>query len=542
MRFTPEILDEIRSLVPVSRVAGRRVSLVRAGREWKGLSPFQHERTPSFCVNDRKRFYHCFSSGRHGDVFTFLMETEGLTFPEAVEALAAEAGIDLPPGPAEGHVGRSRRRELLDALEAAGTFFRARLADEEGDDARSFLDRRGIDHAARARFGIGYAPAGLNDLRDHLNGLGFDDGTLSDAGLVGTGPAELSEFDRFRDRITLPITDAMGRTIGFGARALSDGRGAKYLNSPDTPVFRKGQVLYNFAAARTSAASLGPLVVVEGYLDVVALDGADRRRTVSTMGTALTREQLALAWRLDDEPILCFDGDAAGLRAAHRAMDVALEALEPGRSVRIARLPEQQDPDALVQAGRIDDFDAALCEAEPLVDALWRRETAGRAGDTPERAAAVEASLRSTLSRIRHSVVRRHYEIEIERRLGGTARFATGDAVLTDPVEASLVAIMEAHPDMRASHRNALRRVGLMTAEGALPVYDPASVPAEDEWASGAGADASLVEALIVEFLRILGRRAVARAEEVLDAAFRPGMPPMPARARPSRWQTKLAG
>lgn len=542
MRFTAEILDEIRSLIPVSRVAGRRVSLVRAGREWKGLSPFQHERTPSFCVNDRKRFYHCFSSGRHGDVFTFLMETEGLTFPEAVEALAAEAGIDLPPGPAEGHVARSMRRELLDALEAAGAFFRARLADEEGDDARSFLDRRGIDHAARARFGIGYAPAGLNDLRDHLNGLGFDDGTLADAGLVGSGLAELSEFDRFRDRITLPIADGMGRTIGFGARALREGRAAKYLNSPDTPIFRKGQVLYNFAVARTLTASSGPLVVVEGYLDVVALDGADRRRTVSTMGTALTREQLALAWRLDDEPILCFDGDAAGLRAAHGAMDVALEALEPGRSVRIARLPEQQDPDALVQAGRIDDFDAALSEAEPLVDALWRRETAGRAVDTPERAAAVEASLRSALSRIRHSVVRRHYEIEIERRLGGTARFATGGTVLTDPVEASLVAILEAHPDIQASHRDALRRVGLLTAGGALPVYDPAAVPAEDEWASGAGADASLVDALIVEFLRILGRRAVARAEEVLDAAFRPGMPPMPPRSQPSRWQTRLAG
>lgn len=542
MRFTTEILDEIRSLVPVSRVAGRRVSLVRAGREWKGLSPFQHERTPSFCVNDQKRFYHCFSSGRHGDVFTFLMETEGLTFPEAVEALAAEAGIDLPPGPAEGNVGRSGRRELLDALEAAGTFFRARLADEEGDDARSFLDRRGIDRAARERFGMGYAPAGLNDLRDHLLGLGFDDGTLADAGLVGTGTTELSEFDRFRDRITLPITDAMGRTIGFGARALSDRPAAKYLNSPDTPVFRKGQVLYNFAVARSLPDTSGRLVVVEGYLDVVALDGAERRRTVSTMGTALTREQLALAWRLDDEPVLCFDGDAAGLRAAHRAIDVSLEALEPGRSVRIARLPAQQDPDALVQAGRIDEFDAALREAEPLVDALWRRETAGRAVDTPERAAGVEASLRAALARIRHPVVRRHYGVEIERRLGGTARFATGEAIRTDPLEASVVAILEAHPDLRAPYRDVLRRVGLLTPEGGLPGYDPAAVPAEDKWASGMGADPPLVDALMVELLRVLERRSIARAEEVLDAAFRPCAVPVQAYVPASRWHARLAG
>lgn len=542
MRFTAEILDDIRSRVPVSQVAGRRVSLVRAGREWKGLSPFQHERTPSFCVNDRKRFYHCFSSGRHGDVFTFLMETEGLTFPEAVEALAAEAGVELPAGPAEGYVGRSRRRDLLDALEAAQAFFRSRLEDEEGCDARSFLDRRGIDEAARARFGIGYAPAGWNDLRDHLLGLGFDDETLADAGLVGTGAADLSEFDRFRDRIMLPIADGLGRTIGFGARALTDHVAPKYLNSPDTPVFRKGQVLYNLAAAKAAPKESGPLVVVEGYLDVTALDGADRRRTVSTMGTALTREQIALAWRLDDEPVLCFDGDAAGARAAERAVDVVLEALEPGRSVRIARLPDRQDPDALVQAGRIDDFDVAIAEAQPLVDVLWQRETARRSVDTPERAAAVEASLRSALARIRHPVVRRHYESEIGSRLGEAARFPIVDAIRTDPFEAAAIALLEARPDLIVPYGEVLRRLGLLTGDGQLPGYDPGAVPAEDGWAAIPGADPVLVDALLTELVRVLRQRSVARVEETLDAAFRPVPPAAPGHVQQPRWQSRLAG
>lgn len=542
MRFTPEILDEIRSRVPVSQVAGRRVSLVRAGREWKGLSPFQHERTPSFCVNDRKRFYHCFSSGRHGDVFTFLMETEGLTFPEAVEALAAEAGIELPAGPAEGYLGRSRRRDVLDALEAARTFFRGRLEDEEGRDARSFLDRRGIDEAARARFGIGYAPAGWDDLRDHLLGLGFDDETLAEAGLVGTGAADLSEFDRFRDRIMLPIADGLGRTIGFGARALTDEGAPKYLNSPDTPAFRKGQVLYNLSAARMAPKDYGPLVVVEGYLDVVALDGADRRRTVSTMGTALTREQIALAWRIDDEPVLCFDGDAAGLRAADRAIDVVLEALEPGRSVRIARLSDRQDPDALVQTGRIDEFDVAIAEAHPLVDALWHRETSGRAADTPERAAAVEASLRSALARIRDPIVRRHYEIEIGSRLGEAARFPTVDAIRTDPFEASAIALLEAWPDLRVPYGGMLRRLGLLSGDGQLPGYDAGAVPVEDGWAAIPGADPVLVDALLAELLRVLRQRSVARVEEMLDAAFRPCPLAGTRPAQPSRWQARLAG
>lgn len=519
MRFTPEILDEIRSRIPVSQVAGRKVSLVRAGREWKGLSPFQHERTPSFFVNDPKRFYHCFSSGRHGDVFTFLMETEGLTFPEAVEALAAEAEVELPEGPAEAYASRGRRREILDALDAAAQWFRECLDEGEGDGARSFLDGRGIGREARDRFGIGYAPAGWDRLRDHLVGIGFDDETLAEAGLVGSGSRDLSVFDRFRDRIMLPIADPSGRVVGFGARALSDEVPAKYVNSPETPVFRKGALLYNFANARAASKLSGPLLVVEGYLDAVALDGVGRPRVVSPMGTALTREQLAAAWRLDDEPILCFDGDRAGRLAADRAIDVALGAIEPGHSVRIARLPDDEDPDAILRDGRLPTIDAAAAAAEPLVDALWRRETSGDDAATPERRAARESRLRAALGRIRHPAVRHHYAVEIERRLGEATASTTFQDLRTDPVEVSVLAILDAHPDLRIEFEAALRAAGLADGAGPLPCHDPEAVPDEDAWALDSGSDAADVRALLGELLRILGRNAISRFEEALDAA-----------------------
>lgn len=518
MRFTPEILDAIRSRIPVSQVAGRRVMLKRVGREWKGLSPFQQERTPSFTINDSKQFYHCFSSGRHGDVFTFLMETEGLTFPEAVETLAAEAEIELPEGPAEAYAHRGRRREILDALEAAGAYFRDRLDDDEGEGARAFLDERGVDRSSRVRFGIGYAPPGWDRLRDHLIGIGFDDATLAEAGLVGSGSKDLSIFDRFRDRIMLPIADAGGRIVGFGARALSVDAPAKYVNSPETTVFRKGTLLYNFANARAASDRSTPLLIVEGYLDVIALDAAGRPRAVSPMGTALTREQLAAAWRLDEEPILCFDGDRAGRLASDRAVDVALGAVEPGRTVRIGRLPEDRDPDAIVRGSGLSTIDAAAAASDTLVDALWRRETAGRSALTPEGRAAAEARLRSALGRICHPVVRHHYAIEIERRLAESPS-APMDDLRSDPYEISALAILDARPDAAIGFEAAVRAAGLDARVGSPPCYDPDVLPPEDAWALASGADPAAVRALLGELLRILGRRAVSRHEEALDAA-----------------------
>lgn len=519
MRFTPEILDAIRSRIPVSQVAGRKVSLVRAGREWRGLSPFQHERTPSFFVNDPKQFYHCFSSGRHGDVFTFLMETEGLTFPEAVETLAAEAEIELPRGPAEAYASRGRRREILDALEAAASYFRERLDDDEGEGARLYLDGRGVPADARARFGIGYAPTGWDRLRDHMIGLGFDDETLAEAGLVGSGPKDLSVFDRFRDRIMLPIADAAGRIVGFGARALSDDVPAKYVNSPETAVFRKGALLYNFANARTALDRSAPLLVVEGYLDVIALHSAGRPRAVSPMGTGLTREQLSAAWRLDDEPVLCFDGDRAGRMASERAIDVALGAIEPGRSVRIAMLPEDGDPDAIVHGAGLDAIDAAVAASETLVDALWRRETAGHRNCTPEGRAGAEVRLRSALARIRHPAVRHHYVLEIERRFGEAPPYGSLGDLRTDPIEISVLAILDTWPDVAAGLEPAVRAAGLDPGSGSPRCYDPDDVAPEDAWALDSRSDPADVRALLAELLRILGRRAVSRREEIFDAA-----------------------
>lgn len=517
MRFTPEILDAIRDRIPVSQVAGRKVSLVRAGREWKGLSPFQHERTPSFFVNDPRQFYHCFSSGRHGDVFTFLMETEGLTFPEAVEALAAEADVELPRGPAEAYASRGRRREILDALEAAASFFRERLEDE-GEGARLFLEGRGVGPEARSRFGIGYAPPGWDRLHDHMIGRGFDDETLAEAGLVGSGPKDLSVFDRFRDRIMLPIADAAGRIVGFGARALSDDMPAKYVNSPETTVFRKGSLLYNFAGARAVAGRSAPLLVVEGYLDVIALTSAGRPRAVSPMGTGLTGEQLAAAWRLDDEPILCFDGDRAGRMASERAVDVALGAIEPGRSVRIARLPEG-DPDAIVRGAGLAAIDAAVEASETLVDALWRRETAGDRAGTPEGRAGAEARLRSAIAAIRHPAVRHHYVLEIERRFGEVPPSSPLGDLRTDPVEISALAILDAHPEVAAGLESVVLAAGLGPHRGTPPCYDPECVPPEDAWALDSRSDPADVRALLSELLRVLGRRAVSRHEKILDAA-----------------------
>ncbi|GJD90927.1 DNA primase [Methylobacterium hispanicum] len=513
MRFSPAILDEIRARIPVSQVAGRRVTLRRSGREWKGLSPFRQERTPSFFVNDGKRFYHCFSSGKHGDVFRFLMETEGMTFPEAVETLAAEAGVGLPERRAEGFVGRSRRTGILDALGVAAGFYRNALAGDEGGEGRSFLARRGIEGSTCDRFGIGYAPPGWDRLRAGLLELGYDDAILAEAGLVGTGARSLSAYDRFRDRILLPIHDPAGRLVGFGARALSDDGSPKYLNSPETRVFRKSELLFNFHRARSADPSQ-PLVVVEGYLDVIALDGSHWQRTVSPMGTALTREQLHLAWRLSDEPVLLFDGDDAGIRAADRAIDAVLPELLPGRSVRIGLLSDG-DPDSLVRDGRLDEIAEAVDGALPLVEALWRRGADGVGGATPERRAGFESRLLASVDRIRDPIVRRHYADEFARRLGAPQSGRGSPERKPDPDEILALTLIEAHPTVARPLRDDIEAAGLVGAAAS----DVGGLPPEEGWLAGPDVDAELVRTLLIELLRVLRQRARLRIETALDAA-----------------------
>jgi DNA primase len=431
LRYSPSVLEEIRNRLPPSAVVGRKVRLKKAGREWKGLSPFNAEKTPSFYVNDQKQFYHCFSSGKHGDIFTFLMETEGLSFPEAVERLAAEAGVDLPKASPEDRVQETRRRSLHEVMELAAAFFEAALRDRVGAKARDYLDRRALAPDIRARFRIGYAPPDRFALRDHLAGKDVPVETMVEAGLLVAGEDVTVPFDRFRDRVMFPITDPRGRVVAFGGRALAADVPAKYLNSPDTPLFQKGRLLYNLHHARGPAHDRGTIIAVEGYVDVISLSAAGFPNAVAPLGTALTEDQLALLWRLADEPILCFDGDKAGRRAAYRALDLALPALQPGKSLRFALLPEGQDPDDLARAGGAPAVERVLGGARPLFDMLWAREIEAGPLDTPERRAALERRLRDAVEVIRDETLKRYYRAEIRSRigdLGGEARksFAPG--------------------------------------------------------------------------------------------------------------------
>ena len=419
MRYPPQILEEIRARLPTSAVVGKRVRLKKAGREWKGLSPFNAEKTPSFYVNDQKQFYHCFSSGKHGDIFTFLMETEGLSFPEAVERLAGEAGVPLPKLSREDREEEVKRKSLHDVMEMAAEFFEASLQGRFGAKARDYLAGRSLSRDTQVRFRIGYAPPERFALRDHLAGKGVSVEMMEEAGLVITGEDVKIPYDRFRDRVMFPICDLRGRVIAFGGRAMSADVPAKYLNSPDTPLFNKGRLLYNYHAARQPAHDRGTVIAVEGYVDVISLTVAGFPHAVAPLGTALTEDQLTLLWRLAEEPILCFDGDKAGQRAAYRALDVALPNLTAGKSLRFAMLPEGQDPDDLARAGGSAAVERVLASARPLVDVLWARELEAGPLDTPERRAALERRLRESLALIRDETLKRYYREEVESRLSG---------------------------------------------------------------------------------------------------------------------------
>jgi DNA primase len=424
MRFPPQFLDELRARLPVSEVAGKRVRLKRAGREWKGLSPFNQEKTPSFFVNDQKGFYHDFSSGKHGDIFTFTMETEGVTFPEAVERLAALAGLPMPKMSREAEAEEGRRRTLHEVMALAAKFFEATLAARAGARARGYLADRGLDAAAQLRFRVGYAPAERFALKEHLGGLGVPVEDMIEAGLLVSGNDIPVPYDRFRDRVMFPISDFTGRIVAFGGRALDKDVPAKYLNSPETPLFHKGATLYNGAGARKAAHRGAQVVAVEGYIDVIAMVTAGYEATVAPLGTALTTDQLVLLWKMADEPILCFDGDSAGHRAAYRAIDIALPHVRPGKSLRFASLPEGRDPDDLIRSSGPGAVADVLAAARPLADVLWAREMESGRFDTPERRAGLEARINELISAIIDETVRRYYRQDFWQRLRALA--ATG--------------------------------------------------------------------------------------------------------------------
>ena len=417
MRFTPEFLEELRARLPVSEVVGRRVKLKKAGREWKGLSPFQQEKTPSFTVNDQKQFYHDFSTGKHGNIFDFLMETEGVSFPEAVERLAAMAGLPLPAATPDAARHEARRRTLHDVMELAAKFFADTLASRFGAKARGYLADRAISPSTQLQFRLGYASGERFALKEHLGSQGISVEDMVETGLLIGGDDIPVPYDRFRDRVMFPITDGRGRVIAFGGRALEKDVPAKYLNSPETPLFHKGDNLYNLSAARQAAHNGSPIVVVEGYVDVIAMVGAGYPASVAPLGTALTENQLTLLWKMADEPILCFDGDRAGQKAAWRAADLALPHLVAGKSLRFALLPEGQDPDDLARAGGRAAIEDVISASRGLVDMIWSREIEGGNFATPERRAALEKRVGEIASAIRDEVVRRYYRQDLSERL-----------------------------------------------------------------------------------------------------------------------------
>ena len=433
MRFGEAFLEELKSRVRPSDVVGKHVKLRRQGREFAGLSPFTNEKTPSFFVNDQKGFYHCFSSGKHGDAISFLMEVEGLSFPEAVESLAGMAGMELPKADPEAAARASARAEkakvLVDWMELAQSYFQRSLMGEAGREARAYLKERGLDGGAVRAFGLGFAPNRYDGLKRELTREGAEVAELLEAGLLvepedGDRDPSRSSWDRFRDRIMFPIHDARGRLVAFGGRAMSREARAKYLNSPETPLFRKRELLYNYHRARPVAADpksdARGLIVVEGYMDVIALARAGFGQAVAPLGTALGEAQLHLLWRAGEEATLCFDGDAAGLRAAHRSVEEALPHIRPGRSLRFAMLPEGQDPDDLVRAqglaGGREAMRGVFERAVPLVDMLWQGLEERAATDTPEGRAALKASLFEQLKTIGDEEVRAQYRTELLAR------------------------------------------------------------------------------------------------------------------------------
>src|SRR3954447_8049059 len=417
MRFSPQFLDELRARLPVSEVVGRRVKLRKAGREWKGLSPFNKEKTASFFVNDQKQAWFDFSSGKNGSIFDFVMLTDGVTFPEAVERLAQMAGVSLPKYSKEEEARDEKRKTLHEVMELAAKFFEATLAGRTGAKARGYLADRSLDSATQLKFRLGYAPGERFALKEHLGGLGISVEDMVETGLLIAGDDIPVPYDRFRDRVMFPITDFRGRIIAFGGRALASDAPAKYLNSPETTLFHKGGNLYNGAAARQAVDDGAALIVVEGYVDVIALVLAGYPASVAPLGTALTEDQLGLLWKMADEPILCFDGDKAGQRAAFRAVDMAMPRLKPGKSLRFAMLPDGQDPDDLYRSGGREAIAEVLGGARPLAEMLWSRETEAASFDTPERRAAFEARVNEVVRSIGDESVRKYYAQDFSARL-----------------------------------------------------------------------------------------------------------------------------
>ncbi|RFU12156.1 DNA primase [Rhodobacteraceae bacterium W635] len=414
MSLPPGFLDELRNRLSLSQVVGRKVMWdQRKSNQAKGdmwaPCPFHQEKTASFHVDDRKGFYYCFGCHAKGDAISFVRESENVGFMEAVEILAGEAGMPMPAPDPKAREKADRREQLTEVTEAASAWFRLQLGTGAGAAPRDYLDARGLQAATRDRFEIGYAPAARQGAFQALKDKGFDPDLIIAAGIATRPDDGGAPYDAFRDRITFPIRDPRGRCIGFGGRAMDPNARAKYLNTRETELFDKGHALYNHGPAREAAGKGHPLIVAEGYMDVIALSQAGFEAAVAPLGTAITEAQLQLLWRIADEPTVALDGDRAGVQAAQRLVDLALPLLEAGKSLRFALMPQGKDPDDLIKQRGTQAMRDLLDAAEPMVTLLWRRETEGKVFDSPERRAALDKALRSAVSRIKDPSLRRHY-------------------------------------------------------------------------------------------------------------------------------------
>ncbi len=414
MSLPPGFLDELRTRVSLAHVVGRKVMWdSRKSNQGKGdmwaPCPFHQEKSASFHVDDRKGFYYCFGCHAKGDAISFVKDTENVGFMEAVEILAREAGMPMPARDPQAQKRADRRTELAEVMEQAVRYYRMQLGSGAAGEARGYLERRGLGREGQERFGIGYAPNNRRGLFEALKSKGVDEGLIIDSGLAARPDDGGAPYDRFRGRIMFPIRDARGRCIAFGGRSMDPEARAKYLNSPETELFDKGRNLYNHGPAREAAGKGQPLVVAEGYMDVIALVQAGFGGAVAPLGTAVTEDQLQLMWRISPEPVIALDGDKAGLRAAMRVIDLALPLLSAGKSLRFALMPAGKDPDDLIKAEGPQAMQAVLDKAKPLVDLLWQRETEGQDFDSPERKAALDHKLRELIGRIQDPSLRQHY-------------------------------------------------------------------------------------------------------------------------------------
>ena len=424
MRFPDSFLDDIRDRLRISEVVGQRVQFDKkktnaAKGDFWGNCPFHGEKTPSFHCEDRKGRYYCFGCGASGDHFRFLTELDGLHFHEAVELLANQAGLQVPIMDKREQEREEQRKTLFDVMELAAQFFQAKLHEPIGANARAYLRDRGLSPQIQQEFGIGFAPDSRNALKQYLAEQGIEASQMEACGLVNHGEGIAVSYDKFRGRVMFPIPDARGRVIAFGGRALADDALAKYMNSPETELFHKSNVLYNFAKARKPAYDKKQVIAAEGYMDVIALHSAGFNNAVAPLGTALTERQMELLWRMHPEPVLCFDGDGAGQKAAHRAIDMALPSIQPGRSVRFAMLPEGKDPDDLIKEDGPEAMHEVINGALPLAQMLWNREIDSGIYNTPERRAELQTRLRQIVNSIKDESVRYHYDQDMRDRLSG---------------------------------------------------------------------------------------------------------------------------